>query len=208
MSMEAEVTRSVLMYFVLPLWLLAGFADYLCHRASSIATTAGPKESLIHLLMLTEMAIPVTAAIALEVNALIILVMIVFWAVHEATAVWDVFYAHSKRDITPIEQWVHSYLGVLPLMSLVLVVVLNWSQFLALFGLGTAAPRFEIVWKEPPLPWGYVLSVITAAMLLEVLPYLEELVRGLLANHGRLVPRTARPLPTILSGDREPRIGA
>jgi hypothetical protein len=196
-SIEAEVTRSVLMYFVLPLWLLAGFADYLCHRASSIATTAGTKESLIHLLMLTEMAIPVTAAIALEVNALIILVMIAFWAVHEATAVWDVFYAH-KRDITPIEQWVHSYLGVLPLMSLVLVVVLNWSQFLGLFGLGTAVPRFEIVWKEPPLPWGYVLSVITAAMLLEVLPYLEELLRGLLANHGRLVPRrAARPPPAL-----------
>jgi hypothetical protein len=29
MSMEAEVTRSVLMYFVLPLWLFAGFADCL-----------------------------------------------------------------------------------------------------------------------------------------------------------------------------------
>ena len=191
MSMEAEVTRNVLMYFVLPLWLFAGFADYLCHRASSIATTAGPKESLIHLLMLTEMGIPVTAAMALEVNALVILVMIVCWALHEATAVWDVFYANDKREITPIEQWVHSYLGVLPLLSLVLVVVLNWAQFLALFGFGTATPRFEIVWREPPLPWGYVLSVITAVMLLEVLPYLEELVRGLIANGGRLVPRPA-----------------
>jgi hypothetical protein len=29
--MEAEVTRNVLMYFILPLWLAAGFADYLCH---------------------------------------------------------------------------------------------------------------------------------------------------------------------------------
>jgi hypothetical protein len=170
MSIEAEVTRSVLMYFVLPLWLLAGFADYLCHRASRIATTAGPKESLIHLLMLTEMAVPVTAAMALEVNALVILVMICLWAVHEATAVWDVFYAYSKREITPIEQW---------------------PQFLALFGLGSVSPRFEIAWKEPPLPWDYVLSIIAAVMLLEVLPYLEELVRGLLANHGRLVPRKA-----------------
>ena len=141
--------------------------------------------------MLTEMGIPVTAAMALEVNALVILVMIVCWALHEATAVWDVFYANDKREITPIEQWVHSYLGVLPLLSLVLVVVLNWAQFLALFGFGTATPRFEIVWREPPLPWGYVLSVITAVMLLEVLPYLEELVRGLIANGGRLVPRPA-----------------
>jgi hypothetical protein len=28
------------MYFVLPLWLAAGFADYLCHRAASIETTS------------------------------------------------------------------------------------------------------------------------------------------------------------------------
>src|SRR6266704_144347 len=108
MSIEAEVTRSVLMYFVLPLWLLAGFADYLCHRASRIATTSGPKESLIHLLMLAEVAVLVTAALALEVNALVILVMIAFWAAHEASAVSDVVFAHHRREVTPIEQWVHS----------------------------------------------------------------------------------------------------
>lgn len=188
MSLEAEVTRNVLMYFVLPLWLLAGFADWLCHRASHIATTAGPKESLIHLLMLAEMGIPVTAAMALEVNAGVILVMIVCWALHEATAIWDVVYAHEKREIKPVEQWVHSYLGVLPLLSLVLVVVLNWHQFLALLGMGTETARFDIILREPPLPWGYVLSIIGAVVLLEVLPYLEELIRGLRANDGRLVP--------------------
>ena len=187
MSMEAEVTRNVLMYFILPLWLCVGFADWLCHRASNIATTAGPEESLIHLLMLVEMAIPVTAAMTFEVNALIILLMIVCWVLHEATAVWDVFYAVEHREVTPIEQWVHSYLGVLPLMSLVLIVVLNWRQFLALFGLGTETPRFELAWKEPGLPWGYVLSIIAAVALLEVLPYLEELIRGLRANNGKLV---------------------
>ena len=191
MSMEAEVTRNVLMYFILPLWLACGFADWLCHRASNIATTSGAKESLIHLLMLTEMGIAVTAAMTFEINALILLVMVVCWALHEATAVWDVFYAVEHREVTPIEQWVHSYLGVLPLLSLVLVVVLNWQQFLALFGFGSEAPRFDLVVKEPALPWGYVLSVIGGVMLLEVLPYLEELVRGLRANNGRLVPSKA-----------------
>jgi hypothetical protein len=186
MSMEADITRNVLMYFVLPLWLIAGFADWLCHRASNIATTAGPKESLIHLLMLVEMAVPVTAAMTFQVNALIILLMIVCWAAHEVTAVCDVIYASDKREISPIEQWVHSYLGVLPLLSLTLVVVLNWQQFLALFGLGTEAPRFELVWREPPLPWGYVLSVIAAVMLLEVIPYVEEFIRGLRANNWKL----------------------
>jgi hypothetical protein len=182
MTVEAEVTRSVLMYFVLPLWLLAGFADYLCHRASHIATTSGPKESLIHLLMLAEIAIAVIAAMSFEINAAIILLMVIVWATHEATALWDVTFAHHKREVTPVEQWVHSYLGVLPLLSLVLVVVLHWTQFLALFGLGSEAPRFEILWKEPPLPWSYVLPIIVATILFEVLPYFEELVRGLRAR--------------------------
>jgi hypothetical protein len=190
MSTEADVIRSVLMYFVLPLWLFAGFADYLCHRASHIATTSGPKESLIHLLMLAEIGIAVTAAMTFEINAAIIVLMIIVWAAHEATAVWDVTFAHHKREVTPIEQWVHSYLGVLPLLSLLMVVVLHWSQFLALYGFGTEAPRFDIVWKDPPLPWGYVLPIIAATVVFEILPYVEELARGLRA---RLRPRRTEP---------------
>jgi hypothetical protein len=38
------------------------------------------------------------------------------------------------------------------------------------------------------LPWAYVLSVIGAVALLEFLPYGEELIRGLRANKGSLVP--------------------
>jgi hypothetical protein len=138
--------------------------------------------------MFVEVAIPITAAMSFEINSLVILVMIVFWAVHEATAVWDVSYAADKREVTPIEQYVHSYLGVLPLMSLLLAVVLNWSQFLALFGLGTEAPRFTVAEKQPPLPWSYVSAILATVLLFEVLPYMEELIRGLRANHGRLVP--------------------
>ena len=130
--------------------------------------------------MLGEISIAVIAAISFEINAGIILLMFIVWATHEATALWDISFAHHKREVTPIEQWVHSYLGVL-LLSVVLVVVLHWTQFLALFGLGSEAPRFEIVWKEPPLPWNYVLSVITATIIFEVLPYFEELFRGLRA---------------------------
>lgn len=61
--MADEITRAMLMYFVLPLWLVAGFADWLCHRATNIATTSGPKESVIHLLLFVEMAVPVLAAL-------------------------------------------------------------------------------------------------------------------------------------------------
>ncbi|WP_318012593.1 MULTISPECIES: hypothetical protein [unclassified Mesorhizobium] len=121
----------ILMYFLLPVWLAAGFADWLCHRASHIESTTGAKESLIHLLMFAEVGIPLLAAMFLDVNALIILIMIVTFFVHEATAMWDVSYATTARTVTPIEQHVHSFLEMIPLMGLVSVISLHWGQFLA-----------------------------------------------------------------------------
>ena len=43
--MNDDVAVNVLMYFVLPLWLIAGFADYLCHRAAQIEKTSGADRS-------------------------------------------------------------------------------------------------------------------------------------------------------------------
>ena len=70
-----EVLVVILMYVVLPLWLAAGFADYLCHRASHIEKTSGWKESLLHLAQFGEMAVPVLAAVFLEINSGVILIM-------------------------------------------------------------------------------------------------------------------------------------
>src|SRR5947209_6728647 len=67
--MDFAAAPFVLMYVVLPMWLAAGFADYLCHRAAHIETTSGWKESLLHLLQFAEMAVPTLAAIFLEINA-------------------------------------------------------------------------------------------------------------------------------------------
>jgi Ca2+/Na+ antiporter len=83
---------AVLLWFILPLWFVAGFADWLCHRATKIETTAGAKESLIHLLMFAEIGVPLLAALFFEINALIIALMIVAVLAHEATALWDVSY--------------------------------------------------------------------------------------------------------------------
>lgn len=38
---HSAAAETLLLYFALPLWLLAGFADYLCHRASRIEVTSG-----------------------------------------------------------------------------------------------------------------------------------------------------------------------
>ena len=191
--MHDDVTVAALMYFVLPLWLVAGFTDYLCHRAAHIEDNSGPKESAIHLLMFAEMAVPTLAAIVLEINSLVFAIMIVSFMLHEATALWDVSYANATRGISPFEQHVHSFLEMLPLMGLVMIATLHWEQFLALFGLGHEAARWDLALKERPLPWPYVLTMLTAVLLFEVLPYLEELARTVRRNAGRLALRRSGP---------------
>ncbi|PBB65297.1 diguanylate cyclase [Mesorhizobium sp. WSM4312] len=182
----------ILMYFVLPVWLIAGFADWLCHRATHIESTTGAKESLIHLLMFAEVGIPLLAAMFLEVNAFVIAVMIVSFFIHEGTAIWDVRYATTARTVSPIEQHVHSFLEMIPLMGLVSVVALHWGQFLALFGAGTEKARFDLIWKHQQLPVTYIAAVMIIIVLFELLPYLEEFFRGLRANSGGLVPAKAK----------------
>lgn len=122
-------TVLILMYFVLPIWLLVGFADWLCHRATHIETTTGAKESLIHLLMFGEVGVPLLAALFLNVNALIIAIMIAAFFLHEATALWDVSYATTARTVTPVEQHVHSFLEMIPLLAVVSVISLHWDNF-------------------------------------------------------------------------------
>jgi ABC-type spermidine/putrescine transport system permease subunit I len=137
------------------------------------------------------MAIPTLAAIFLEINALTIAVMIVCLLLHEATAIWDVSYAYRTREVRPIEQHIHSFLEMLPLMGLLVIVTLHWGQFLALFGLGVEKPLLDLRLKQPPLPWLYVTVILALVLLFEVLPYLEELVRGLRGrgNAHALAPR-------------------
>jgi uncharacterized membrane protein len=49
-----------------------GFLDYLMHRKSSIETTGGTHESLIHALQMTSIGIPTLMALLFEVNAAVI----------------------------------------------------------------------------------------------------------------------------------------
>jgi hypothetical protein len=200
MGMETQdagdIVLHILMYFVMPLWMAAGVADYFCHRRTDIAHTAGPKESAMHLLMFAEIGIPLLACLFLEINALVFLVMILAFAAHEATTLCDVSYATRYRRVGPFEQHVHSFLELLPLNAGILVAILHWPQFLALFGLGHEPAHWTLRLKNPPLPAGYVAAVLLAAFLMEILPYVEELLRGLRAQghtgHPRRRPTAGR----------------
>lgn len=167
-----------LLYLVLPLWVLVGALDWLCHRASHIERTSGPKESLIHLLLLAEAGAALLLGIFLEIDALVILLMAGCFLAHEVTNYWDLSWALPRREVTAAEQRVHDYLAVIPFLALSLVMVLHWDQALALIGAGLEPARYILELKATPLPTGYIAGLLGAVLLFDILPYLEELWRG------------------------------
>jgi hypothetical protein len=188
---SGALTRQFLLYFIVPLWLSAGISDWFCHRKTHIEVTTGAKESLLHLLMLAEVSVPVLAALFLEITTPIAALMIAAFVLHEATALWDVSYAVTRREVGPIEQHVHSFLEMVPLMAISFVAVLHWPQFDALLGREQAPADLSIRAKDQPLPPHYVATALGATVVFELLPYLEELSRTLRTSHGRLVPAPA-----------------
>lgn len=168
------IVQSVLMFFLLPMWVAAGFADWLCHRRADIEHTAGLKESLIHVLMFMEVGLPLLAALFLEVNALLLGLMVLAFLLHEATALWDVSYAVSRRTVTPWEQHVHSFLEMIPLMAIVLLLVRHFDRLVE--------ADFSLSLKSFPLPIWYMGALACAIMLLTVVPYANELSRCIAAR--------------------------
>jgi hypothetical protein len=157
--------------------VLAGLTDYFLHKHTRIEDTSGTKESVLHLLQLAEAGIPVIVALLFEINALVIGIMLFALMIHEATALWDVYYAHTRRYISPWEQHAHSFLEVLPIMVVSFVTVLYWNQLLALFGLGPEAPRFVVDPKANALPYAYLVAPFSSIALFIVVPYGDKLWR-------------------------------
>ncbi|MFD4838044.1 diguanylate cyclase [Achromobacter sp. NPDC058515] len=178
-AMPDDPALLILLYFIPPLWMVAGIADWFCHRRSDIARTSGAKESWLHMLMFAQMGSALLACLFLEINALIFAFVIAMFFAHEATALWDVSYAHSRRRISPVEQHIHSFLELLPLLAIVLLAVRHWDAFLSLFGQGQTAASWTPQWKTQPLPAAYIYTLLAAGLFLEILPYLEELLRGM-----------------------------
>ena len=168
---------SYLLYFMFPLWIGAGFADWVLHRRTHIERTSGLKESLLHVAQMGEVGLPALMALLFQINALIILLMIIGYIIHEATALWDVRYASRSRYVSPLEQHVHSFLEVLPLIAGSLLIMLHWDQFLSLWGMGTNPARFTLILKGPPLPTEHFIGIFFSLLFLVVLPFLEEVWR-------------------------------
>jgi hypothetical protein len=136
-----EVTTRYLLYGLLPGWFVPGLADWVMHRRSRIEDTAGTRESLIHSLMMAEVGIPIALTLRYEVNPLLLSVQSAAAVVHEATALWDVRTAvESDREVTPLEQHIHSYLESLPYGALASLMCLHADQVKSLLRGGRGDP--------------------------------------------------------------------
>ncbi len=188
----AKATQAYLLYVVLPLWTIPGFGDWVCHRKSKIERTSGTHESLTHALMMAVVGVPALMALLLEINASTILALSAGFIVHEGIVIWDVAYAAGRRKVTTTEQHFHSFLEVLPFMSLSFILCLHWDQALGMLGKGPHRPDYAIRPKERQVHPLYLLAIGAALTTFIAVPYAEELLRCFRVDHTLLPHKTAR----------------
>jgi hypothetical protein len=170
MSVSADpLLWGLLGYVVFPLWLLSGLADYLCHARTDIAHTSGTHESALHLLQTAEIGLPVLVFLFLSTNALALALVTTGVVAHTATSWRDVKYAAQLRHISPGEQYVHSFLIVLPWVALALVAVLHWPVVEAMFDPAIAS-EWKPHWRQPPFDGGLLSVVLASSLLFGALP--------------------------------------
>ncbi len=166
-------------YAVLPLWLLAGLADYLTHARTRLAQTSGVHESALHLLQTVEIGLPMLALLLLEVSAPVLGLMTLGAIAHTVTAYRDIRYTAPRRHISAFEQLLHGFLIVLPLAALAIVIVLHWSAFRAMLGLSNAyGESWAWRWRDPPFDVGVIMAVLGASFVFAILPGLIEFLHA------------------------------
>lgn len=170
--------REFLMYAVLPLWVLAGIADWWCHKRAHDGNARGLRESLFHLTLFLQMAGIGVAALWLEINLAVFALLLGLFLMHEATTWMELRGARTKRDLRAGEQMLHGFLEVLPLVALLCLFALHEQEP----GAWGAADAWRLHGKSDPLPPLYVLGACVAIALLNLLPPLEDMVRCLRAR--------------------------
>lgn len=170
----SDLLINTLLFLFLPLWGIAGFVDWCCHRATKIEHTSGLKESLMHSLMGIQMAIPIALCLLFQVNVLILLICIITWITHELVAHWDVHYAAPRREISIWEMHAHTYLGSLPLYMLAIIIIINWEQFMNLITFEWSG-HMSLQWIQDPHGGHLFLPTYLSFMAIVcVFPYMEE----------------------------------
>jgi hypothetical protein len=178
----------VLMYGVFPLWVAAGFADWICHARTGIAVTSGIAENMLHWLMYAEIGVGILAVAYFELNAAVLLIVLAVFIVHEITVYGELRFSTIRRDVAPFEQMVHSFMELLPLVSLLLLVFVAWPIRLDDLSLH---PR------QGPWPVTYMAAALVASVLFNVLPLLQETASCLRGRNPREAGYSPRVEPHL-----------
>lgn len=160
---------ALIIWGLYPAWLLAGGVDYLCHRKTEIERTSGATESWLHMLQFVCLAIVLACAVLLHISAAVYVVMVALVLAHSLLSYIDVSYTDGRRRILPVEQTVHGFMDVLPLVAVALLGVLHWPQI-----------RDGTQFALQSVDAGGLLLLSSFAVLAG-LPVLEELLRTLRA---------------------------
>ena len=171
------LTLGLILYVLLPMWVVAGSLDYWCHRVTRIEENAGLAESVLHALMGFLVGIPLWLGIFFEINVLVVLLCFSFFVVHEVVAHYDVVLAQPARRISVWEQHVHAYLSTLPFYVLTLIICRNWSTFLRTITFLWADGLTLTLRLEPVGTMRYVWWYAALMLVIAIVPYTEELIR-------------------------------
>ncbi|WP_345776245.1 hypothetical protein [Luteimonas salinisoli] len=157
-------------------WLLAGTADFLCHRATDLPHTSGLGESAMHLVQLGLIGTGVFALLLLEIGWAVWALLALLVLAHAVVGYIDTRRAYGCREIRPFEQHVHSVLDMGPWIALGLVIAASWSS--------AAEPGWALRLRQPPLSAAVWALALAPAALLCGVPALLELRAALAARRG------------------------
>ena len=169
-----DIVRNFILYVVMPAWILFGFLDYLCHRATSIETTSGFRESVVHAIMGIQVALGMFLGLFLRIDVIVLILLFAVLVMHEVVAHMDVVMASRVRAISIWEVHCHSFLEVIPFVIFGLIVCLKWDTFLDLIRLRWAG---QLDVTPSPIPGPYISRYFGFMVAFGFLPYTEELWR-------------------------------
>ena len=125
----ARLLQELLIFAVMPLWLLAGFGDWLLHRWQRIEERVGWREPALHLLMVGEIAVGLAAALLLQITTAVLALLFASRRHrYELTGLARLSYASARRPIAVAEQWVHALQIVIPSAALAVLAVIHRDE--------------------------------------------------------------------------------
>lgn len=162
-----------------PMWLAAGALDYLCHRRTDIEHTSGPVESWLHVAQFACIGVLLSLALLVQPTLAVWIAMLFIAVTHSALAFIDVSYTIKRRPVTPLEQLAHNFLDVIPLFTVGLIGVLNWTAMQ-----DATSTMTQSAGLSDAISPGARTLVLGSFVVLAGSPILEELIRSLRARRG------------------------